>query len=1105
MNKKEIREFLNSRYERDKWKKFTSKIFKNVNYFSSPIKIESNNNKIVSFYELGFIKLVDGKKISLFELKLRKDLNIQRNKVELRNITTKFIDMVTSHGVLVIYENQSDDYRLTFSSKYEEILETGEFKKIETDNKRFTYLLGENESCSTAAERISLLSENSNSLNLNDLFDAFNVDKVNQEFFNNYKNLCFKLVEQIKVLRSKDKRIDNDFKNNFLDEYEFSKKLMGQIVFLYFIQKKGWLGLKRKDDGTFPEWGKGPKNFLRKLFDKEYCNYKNFFNDVLEELFYVGLSTDLPNNYFPKLQCKIPYLNGGLFEPLNNYDWNETNLYIENKIIEEIFDIFDRYNFTIEEEDNFEKEIAIDPEMLGKVFENLLDENLQKGVRYTPREIVNLMCINSLAGYFEIYFQKEFSLNFLKTTFNDLSKYEMIQSDGLNKDINNFLNKYANKLDNKLAKIKICDPAIGSGAFPVTMMNIVTKIRKNCKYFLNKNIHNTMYGLKKSFIKNNIYGVDIDSSAVEISKLRLWLSLIIDEDNLEKIDTLPTLDYKILQGNSLFDDFGSIDLFSNSQKQLSFDSLDSEKEILLEKYSEELKKFNEVQGYKNKNFQKEKINNLLKSIINEEIESKKKFDSRDPKIIELKDLLEDFEKKKHDFFLWRIVFFDVFKNNKGFDIVIANPPYLRQEEIIPYKKRIEDTYKLYNSTSDIYTYFYELSKSILNDEGCSSFITSNKWMRAKYGLKLRKFFLEDVNLIDIVNFTDLKIFQNATTNTNLTLFSKDNTRLNNLTYCEFSKKDNVISDLDYVISNSYEVNRNSLNIENFSFNDVSNNNLLNKIISKGVQFKDLNAKIYYGLKTGFNEGFVIDGILREKLIKKCPLAKELIKPILRGRDISKYNFNFNDKWLICIPSGWTNKNKGKLDPLNYVKKNINPIIEHLISIENIQKKNRVGSKRKLKGLFNRDDFGDYWWELRDCIYYDTYDNKNKIVWLELTDESKFSLCSEPMYLLAGAFHMIVEEPELIIGYLNSSVAMYNFKHIGNSSGTSTSQWKKFAINKLIVPQNINIKIKEKIIKLVNNIYSKKINYEKAIIDIDNIFFDIFELSEKEIALINNSV
>ncbi len=183
---------------------------------------------------------------------------------------------------------------------------------------------------------------------------------------------------------------------------------MGQIVFLYFLQKKGWFGVERDK-----EWGSGSKHFLRELFEKKHGNYKNFFNDILEPLFYEALRLERPGDYYSRFNCRIPFLNGGLFDPLGDYDWWNTDILLPNDLFSNnrktkegdigdgILDIFDRYNFTVKEDEPLEKEVAVDPEMLGKVFENLLEvkDRKSKGTYYTPREIVHYMCQESLVNY----------------------------------------------------------------------------------------------------------------------------------------------------------------------------------------------------------------------------------------------------------------------------------------------------------------------------------------------------------------------------------------------------------------------------------------------------------------------------------------------------------------------------------------------------------------------------------------------------------------------------------------------------------------------------------------------------------------------------------
>ena len=245
MEKQEIKQLLNKKYNRDDWKSLAKKIFKNVEYFKEPKKIPTNNEKILNFTQLGNLNLNDNKTVSLFELKLTKNLNIYKNKIELRNIVTKFIDQYSSHGVLVVFDNQGSDYRLTFSSKYSDFDQEGNIVEVETAPKRYTYLLGENESCVTPAERLHLLYNQKNNLKIEDVLNAFNVDKITDDFFNTYKKLYLRLYDELQLLIKKDKNIKNTFEKNKISSEEFSKKLLGQLVFIYFLQKKGWLGLKK--------------------------------------------------------------------------------------------------------------------------------------------------------------------------------------------------------------------------------------------------------------------------------------------------------------------------------------------------------------------------------------------------------------------------------------------------------------------------------------------------------------------------------------------------------------------------------------------------------------------------------------------------------------------------------------------------------------------------------------------------------------------------------------------------------------------------------------------------------------------------------------------
>ena len=281
-----------------------------------------------------------------------------------------------------------------------------------------------------------------------------------------------------------------------------------------------------------------------------------------------------------RFKCRIPFLNGGLFEPLGDYDWQKTDIILPNKLFTNtetteagdngtgILDVFDRYNFTVNEAEPLEKEVAIDPEMLGKVFENLIEENRRKGLGsfYTPREIVHYMCQESLINYLDtVTLEPTTEHRQIRSASHDLaptSKPSSISATNLplrgrgdakyrRSRCPRASSKHARLIDEKLADITVCDPAVGSGAFPVGMMTEIVRARSALTPYFNDVHDRTPYHFKRHAIQNCLYGVDIDPGAVEIAKLRLWLSLVVDEEDVKQIKPLPNLDYKIVVGNSL--------------------------------------------------------------------------------------------------------------------------------------------------------------------------------------------------------------------------------------------------------------------------------------------------------------------------------------------------------------------------------------------------------------------------------------------------------------------------------------------------------------------------------------------------------------------------
>jgi len=640
-----------------------------------------------SIERIGKYEDADGKKIDCLIVNLKKETSLEYARPRQRNFVARylqgFMDGDDKDAALVAFVSpDSKDWRFSLV-KVDYGFDSGKLKAELTPARRYSFLVGENESSHTAQlQLLPILQEDRRSPLLTDFEKAFSIEVVTKEFFAKYRELYCDVEEALQAIVNEDPRIRDDFQSKYVDTVNFTKKLLGQIVFLYFLQKKGWFGVPR--DG---EWGQGSKNFLRELFDKKHSDYRNFFNDILEPLFYEALRNDRSHDdhYYSRFDCKIPFLNGGLFDPINNYDWIGTEILLSNTLFSNsertkegdtgtgILDVFDRYNFTVKEDEPLDKEVAVDPEMLGKVFENLLEvkDRKSKGTYYTPREIVHYMCQESLINYLDtavnsgdVPLAREESVN-LKLFGAPATKQIALKADGYTgrvprEDIETFVRMgemavehdarveitgketrdYSYKLpagirmnaaliDDALADIRVCDPAIGSGAFPVGMMTEVVRARDTLTTYLSDKEGRTKYNFKRHAIQKCLYGVDIDPGAVEIAKLRLWLSLVVDEEEIKQIQPLPNLDYKIVCGNSLLG--VERNMFNNS---------------LFQKLEE------------------------LKPLHFDETNTKRKQDFKrhmDQLIMKLTNNKETFD--------FEVYFSEVFHEKDGFDVVIANPPY----------------------------------------------------------------------------------------------------------------------------------------------------------------------------------------------------------------------------------------------------------------------------------------------------------------------------------------------------------------------------------------------------------------------------------------------
>ncbi len=542
MTKAELKSQFQNSYNRESWKPILKLVFGQINYFTDPFSLFEGVETVKQGYQIGYVDLPNNQTVAIFEIEVADSIIIERNRKGLRDIAEKFINGTFTAALVFYYSKNQTEYRFSFIAKQSKIDEqTGEHSTIVTAPKRYTYVLG-TPFCATAAERwIKLAAEPE--ITVDKITDAFSVEKLSKEFFDQYKiqytRFCKFIEGDAAILPQFIDRTESDSVKAQKPLRDYVKKLLGRLVFLQFLQKKGWMGVPAANK----DWKGGDLNFMANLFDKSPFQ-DNFLDAVLEPLFFNTLNAERTNDIADDIDStiKIPYLNGGLFEKTS---LDNTKVQFPKHYFSELFEFFNQYNFTIDENDPDDAEVGIDPEMLGHIFENLLEDNKDKGAFYTPKEIVRYMCQESLIAYLHTH-----TPDALHPSVEKLIRTHKV--DDCLQDKPN-----ATLIQKLLVAVKICDPAIGSGAFPMGMLYEIFMVRRHLFSFLGKNESFSACLVKKEIIQNNIYGVDIEQGAVDIARLRFWLALVVDEDVPQ---ALPNLDYKIIQGNSLVESFEGHDL-----------------------------------------------------------------------------------------------------------------------------------------------------------------------------------------------------------------------------------------------------------------------------------------------------------------------------------------------------------------------------------------------------------------------------------------------------------------------------------------------------------------------------------------------------------------
>ncbi|ECR1459915.1 class I SAM-dependent DNA methyltransferase [Campylobacter jejuni] len=925
-------------------------------------------------------------------------------------------------------------------------------------------------------------------------------------------------------------------------------------------------------------------NLVRFNDDKnlKFLNFKKIPDfDKLSELFFEVLAKEKSTRKKSEF-AYLPYLNSSLFEKQSIENTLEISslsndlklFYYKNTVLKDdkckakkgqvglleyLFEFLDSFDFGSDDEQSeilSQKEL-ISSSVLGNVFEKL--NGYKEGSFYTPSFITSYMCKESITKVVLDKFNAQFDLD-----AKDISE----------------LRKSLRKEDKKAQKellnsIKICDPAVGSGHFLVSALNVMLSIYDELNLFDEEFylevqndeilitgrkgefieykrpstpkdkahlIQQELFHTKKDIIENNLFGVDINPNSCEITKLRLWIELLkhsfyqsFDDENYHDLKTLPNIDINIKCGNSLvsyFETGKSLNHYPNIKERMGkykrivkdykegfyTDKSHINQEIknlkisfknfcFADKFKKEMKSFND---------KCEKYSKKYGNFLAVDDENLKFFVSANLTLFDFdeKEATKEFANLKKEYdnifnlesnhpFEWRFEFPEILDddgNFKGFDLIIGNPPYIRQEELKELKPHLAKNYKVYKGTSDIYTYFYELGFNVLKDRGgVLSYITSNKYTRAGYGEALREFLLKNVKFLEYTDLNGIKVFDSATVDTSILCFEKSKSKDNKFKYLALSNE--ILKTCAYNIGlykDFAEFSQNSLSKESFTFSDENTSALKAKIERIGTPLKEwYGLNIYRGILTGYNEAFIITTEKRNEILANCKDEAEkertakLIRKMLRGRDIKRYSYEWAGLWVIgTFPSL-------KIDIEQY------PALKQYLSqfLPRIEQSGEKGCRKKTSNK---------WFETQDNIaYYEEFE-KEKIVYPETTQGAYFVYDNKGIFLEKTAFFIVCENLKYLLGLLSSNLITYYYKNFsqGCKLGTKGYQYNKHALENLPIPKinSKNQNIVDELINLVDEILKakeqdKNANTQELENKINSLVYKLYNLNEEEIKII----
>lgn len=1086
-NKETFKRLFQSKFNLSKWQMLLQDYFHadKVRVNAEVLDEDAEDRK---GYFLGSMTTQDNYELGFFYYEME-DGSVLRRKVGLRNLIRPYLGYGFDAALAVF--NDGTNWRLSLIC---------DLKEDATSTKRFTYVFGDEKAFyKTPILRFESLRTKANEFL--EIKKAFSVEALSDDFFDEYRK---QYAEFVKFLTGKeyvkkgnkwveqetgepDAQYFTSFKKDDKLVRDYIKKMMGRIVFLYFLQSKGWLA--------------GNLHYMHDLFYDASDEVKgDFLDKVLEPMFF-GLLNTRPEDrssaplvngvgvkYIPNAD-EIPYLNGGLFQ---QEKIDEVESVFPAGMFQSLFDFFDSYNFTIDENDPNDAEVGVDPEMLGKIFENLLEDNKDKGAFYTPKEIVRYMCQESLTAYLQTGIDdaevKEHIANFVKTN-------DVVELGGASSEL-------AMSIDQKLIDVKICDPAIGSGAFPMGLLRELYSCRKSIEIFEEDNAAD----IKRHIIQNNIYGVDIEKGAVDIARLRFWLALIIDE---KEPMPLPNLDFKIMQGNSLLESYKGVDLDVTSKKlktgkdtkktrgvlSLGFEETDVQKVI-----QDLVKSYFSITDHTLRAQRRQQIDKYVKDYIKVCAEGNH----------EVQDAVDELEIPNDQFFLWHTYFADVFEQG-GFDIVIGNPPYLRIQGIMDSAPELAKLYSLNfraaTGSYDLYVCFVEQALSLIKQTGIVNYIMPVKWTNASFGKGLRKIISSNNAASKIISFGAYQVF-NASTYTALQWF-------------RFSSKVLLYKELDRNLSTNNELGEylNSLdddsmsNIDSTKLSDNSwvlvsgiVNSLLTKLEKQPRRVADIFDKIYQGLATGKDDVYFLRNCVEQemsisgysKIIDEVVnIEKELCRPLLKGEDVHRYGCLDTQRYVV-LPY------ERDCDNMTLIKEN--DLSEKYPMAYSYLKKCETILRKREKGRF---DIDGEWFQLSRKLGL-AYATSPKLIAPDISMGGNFSFDEQGMFYQTATLYGYVKKDDVLVSYkvlmavLNSRLCWWFMQNTGTVMSGGFYRYKPAYIKPFPMPSDMVLsKSSLEIENLVKAIEQEKENDTSALENqIDFLVYHLYGLTYDEVLIVD---